>query len=573
MPKTSNALRVGIWIRVSTEDQAQGDSPEHHERRARAYAESRDWVVAKAYKLEAVSGKSVKDHPEAKRMLNDLREGRIQALIFSKLARLARNTKELLDFADTFQEHDAGLVSLQEAIDTSTPAGRFFYTLLAAMAQWEREEISDRVAASVPIRAKLGKPLGGQATFGYRWQGKELVPDPDEAPVRRRLHELFAEHRRLRTVATILNDAGYRTRAGAPFSKTTVLRLLRDSTAKGIRIANHTRLSANGKRVEAKNRSEWVEVPVEPIVSEELWNECARILEENARPARRAGRKPIHLFAGFAACQCGNKLYVRSNSPYYACRRKGCRVKIGVEDLERLYRGELTRYLHTRGQVEGYLKLADETLEAKEQLLGTLRKEHRRIVAEADGLIELHRKGVLEGDSFEDRFSPLEVRRKQLAEELATVEAEVDLLKVETLNADHILSETRDLYSKWPRLSKPEKRRVVEAITREIVVGKGEITFKMFYFPPLPPFGKPLKKDRNLDPSAWRRPAYPSARSLPCATGWVFPRRSENRPRSTQSVRWKDSNARSPRSAAVACGGCSRSASRRPGISSVITSS
>jgi hypothetical protein len=115
-------------------------------------------------------------------------------------------------------------------------------------------------------------------------------------------------------------------------------------------------------------------------------------------------------------------------------------------------------------------------------------------VSEADGLIDLHRKGVLAGDSFEDRFSPLELRRKQIAEELATIEAEVDLLKIETLNADHILSETRDLYSKWPRLSKPEKRRVVEAITREIVVGKGEITFKMFYFPPLPPFGKELKK-------------------------------------------------------------------------------
>jgi len=507
-------MRVGIWIRVSTEDQAQGDSPEHHERRARAYAESRDWVVAKTYRLEAVSGKSVIDHPEAKRMLSDLRSGAIQALIFSKLARLARNTRELLDFADIFQEHDAGLVSLQEAIDTSTPAGRFFYTLLAAMAQWEREEISDRVSASVPVRAKLGKPLGGQATFGYRWEGKALVPDPDEAPVRRRVHELFAEHRRLRTVATMLNEAGYRTRSGGLFSKTTVLRLLNDTTAKGVRIANHTRLSANGKKVEKKNRSEWVQVPVEPIVSEELWNECARILGENSRPARRAGRKPVHIFTGFASCQCGNKLYVRSNSPYYACRRKSCRVKVGVDDLERLYRGELTRFLHTREQVENYLRLADETRLEKERLLGTLRKEHRKTVSDADNLIELHRQGVLAGDSFEDRFGPLEERRKQLAEETATVEAEVDLLKVESLNADHILSETRDLYSKWPRLSKPEKRKVVEAITREIVVGKGEITFKMFYFPPHPPFGKPLKKDRNnLDSSRGRRSSWESRRT------------------------------------------------------------
>ena len=47
---------VGIWIRVSTEDQAQGDSPEHHERRARLYAEAKGWQVAEVYRLEAVSG-------------------------------------------------------------------------------------------------------------------------------------------------------------------------------------------------------------------------------------------------------------------------------------------------------------------------------------------------------------------------------------------------------------------------------------------------------------------------------------------------------------------------------------
>src|SRR6266699_2744138 len=108
----SKAKSIGIWIRVSTEDQARGESPEHHEYRARSYAESKGWYVREVYHLEAVSGKSVMSHPETQRMLKDIRSSHITGLIFSKLARLARNTRELLDFADIFREHNADLISL-----------------------------------------------------------------------------------------------------------------------------------------------------------------------------------------------------------------------------------------------------------------------------------------------------------------------------------------------------------------------------------------------------------------------------------------------------------------------------
>src|SRR5437868_14626487 len=107
----ASSKSVGIWIRVSTDDQAQGDSPKHHEGRAREYAKWNKWTVTEVYDLAGVSGKTVMEHPETKRMLKDLERGHISGLIFSKLARLARNTKELLEFSDLFRKAGADMIS------------------------------------------------------------------------------------------------------------------------------------------------------------------------------------------------------------------------------------------------------------------------------------------------------------------------------------------------------------------------------------------------------------------------------------------------------------------------------
>ena len=472
---------VGIWIRVSTEDQARGESPEHHERRARFYAESKGWTVKEVYHLEGVSGKLVSQHPETQRMLADIRRGHIRALIFSKLARLARNTKELLEFADMFRSCDADLVSLQESIDTSTPAGRLFYTMIAAMAQWEREEITERVNASVPIRAKLGKPLGGAAPYGYQWKDRKLVIHPDEGPVRKLMYELFVEHKRKKAVANHLNRAGYRTRKGAKFGAATVGRLLRDEISKGVHRTNYTKRSDDDTAWEFKPESDWVYTKVEPLISVEVWNQCNRLLGPPKNGNGQLAKKAVHLFAGLAFCSCGDKMYVPANSPKYVCRT--CRTKIPAEDLEAVFCEQLKSFLVSPTEVEAYLGRAQDTLAEKESLLEVRKKEAEKVRQDIDRSHRLYLDGEISAEAFGNFFRPLEERQKQLQEELPRLQAEIDFLKVNSFSSDQVMNDATYLQESWPRLERSEKRKIVECITSKIVIAKEEITIDLCYLP------------------------------------------------------------------------------------------
>lgn len=159
------------------------------------------------------------------------------------------------------------------------------------------------------------KSTGGIAPFGYAWRNGSLVIENSEAQTRKLIYELFLKHRRKKTVAKLLNDLGYRTRNGAFFSDTTIDRLLRDATAKGIKVID-------GK-----------ETKVESIVSEDVWQRANNLL------GQKATKPPVDLFTGFAFCECGGKMTVPGNADKYVCSE--CRHKIPAGDLEEIFVSQL----------------------------------------------------------------------------------------------------------------------------------------------------------------------------------------------------------------------------------------
>ncbi|REK49753.1 MAG: recombinase family protein [Bacteroidetes bacterium] len=474
--------KVGIWIRVSTEFQVKDDSPEHHEKRARSYAEAKGWNIVELYKLDGVSGKSVMDHPEAKRMLKDVRAGRITGLIFSKLARLARNTKELLEFSEIFRAYDADLISLSESIDTSSSAGRLFYTMIAALSEWERSEIAERVAASVPIRAKLGKSLGGAAPFGYRWEGKNLFIEEKEAQVRKIIYELFIEHKRKATVADILNRKGYRTRNGSEFSDTTIGRLLRDPVAKGLRRANYTKSLGENKKWEMKPKEDWVMITCPAIIDEATWDSCNAILDSQEVKRNQPTRKSAHLFSGILLCSCGGKMYVPTRVTKYMCSR--CKkTNIMIDDIESIYYENLKSFILGKDDIAILNARSKNEIDSKNQELVVLGIEKNNIRQEMDKLVLLHNKDQLPTERFGEYYTPLNLRLKQCEDSILDIESQLDYIKHQQLNGEYILENADSLYKSWPKLSIESRRKVVEELTESIIISNDEIYIK-FHFTP-----------------------------------------------------------------------------------------
>jgi DNA invertase Pin-like site-specific DNA recombinase len=148
--------RIALYARVST---LNGQNPQLQLAELREYAQRRGWEVYSEYVDLGISG--AKDsRPQLNRMIADAHARKFDGIAVWKLDRLGRSLKHLVTTIDDLEHYGVAFVSLRDNIDMSTPSGRLMLHLLAAMAQFERALIQERVVAGIASAKSRGVRFG-----------------------------------------------------------------------------------------------------------------------------------------------------------------------------------------------------------------------------------------------------------------------------------------------------------------------------------------------------------------------------------------------------------------------------
>lgn len=372
-------MKTAIYVRVSTDEQArEGYSLAAQEERLRAYALSQDWEVIKLYKDEGRSAKDL-ERPELQKMMDDIKSGLIDVVLVYKLDRLTRSVLDLYKLLEEFDKYDVKFKSATEVYDTTTATGRLFITLVAALAQWERENLAERVKMGMLKKVALGEWSGGTSPYGYDYKNERFYVIEEEISIVKKMFSM-ARTMGMDSIARELNKQGYRTRKGSEFAGFTVQYIVRNPFYIGKMRYNNERFQVRKSLDEQQLFDSELIVPV--IDEAEFWD-LQRILESRKENKGR-GKTGGYYFTSILKCgKCGGPMTgtVYGNTKYYRCQRKtkgySCLMPNIKEDsiaddilknLERYITGSLELY----NSVE---KSSDETKKAIEKELKSTQKQ------------------------------------------------------------------------------------------------------------------------------------------------------------------------------------------------------
>ena len=335
--------RAAVYVRVSTDTDAQKDSPANQIATCREYAQSAGLETSDSliYNDTGISGAEMANRPEVGRLLEDARAGRFEAVLFTAISRFSRDLSDAFGTKKRLENvYGIRLISIEEGYDSAVEGrnSEMVFTVHAMLAAHKSQEMSIAIRRGLRQSARRGRHIGNIAPFGYRkGADKKLVPDPRTAPTVRDIFAMYLAGMGSKAIAEALNARGVptasalRLRRDTLWQASTVTAILHNEVYVGTIVAHkrtrkqdlaHSRRADRPiKRLQLRDSSEWVVIPGahEPIVGQDAFDRAQRLLAQKARC--RGMKRRANLLAGLMVCaSCGGKMIVTGGGRRHAER-------------------------------------------------------------------------------------------------------------------------------------------------------------------------------------------------------------------------------------------------------------
>jgi DNA invertase Pin-like site-specific DNA recombinase len=290
--------RAATYVRVSTEEQVDGTSLTVQQQSCRRVIEQHGWDCVDAFGDEGVSG-ALANRPGLDQLLDACRRHEIDVVVVARLDRLGRSLRHLSATLGELDDLGIQLVSVHEAFDSLGPSGRLQRNILSSFAQFEREQMVERVTSGLDAKARAGWWPGGPAPFGYRLvrEGRHhrLAIDEREAEaIRVAVGVLVDEGGTTSDAARTLNALGYRPRKAARWRYNHLRRFLLGAQLTGTWLYGR-------KAAEGRNRTTTepaIELTVPPILTAERQLALFERLEASRIPRQATAQSHFYLLGG-----------------------------------------------------------------------------------------------------------------------------------------------------------------------------------------------------------------------------------------------------------------------------------
>ncbi len=204
------------YVRVSSAGQAEnGVSLDAQRAKIRAWCDVNDYTLGQVYTDAGMSGKRADNRVGLQDALQTACKKRGTAIVVYSLSRLARSTRDAINIAERLDKAGADLVSMSEHIDTTTAAGKMVFRMLAVLAEFERDLVSERTRTALAHKKANGERIG-TIPFGWRVadDGVRLIEVPDQQRVLRLISRMRSRGRTYKAIGERLTNFNVPTPTG-----------------------------------------------------------------------------------------------------------------------------------------------------------------------------------------------------------------------------------------------------------------------------------------------------------------------------------------------------------------------